>query len=315
MTKILITGADSMIGRELANFITVVDDSVELDLITHEECNLLNIEQVRTRFAISRPDFVYHLATYSGNIDFNRKYPADTFYKTTQMALNVLNIANTFKVKKVVNLLSSCCLTDKGDSVLNEEDMWNGLPNPTIECHGLAKRILHAYSRQLYRQHGFISICAIANNSFGPFDGFSVEKTKVIGGLIKKFVEAKEKQLDEVVCWGDGSPKRSFVYSKDLVKLLNVVMFLYNNPLEPINLPQSIEISIKELAEKIKACVGFEGNIVWDTNKPNGQMRKHLDCFKFNQLANDIVIKFTNFDSALQETVDWYLKNKDTWTK
>jgi GDP-L-fucose synthase len=314
MSRILITGGESMIGMHLRRILQQTEH--KLYPIVHSECDLLDINQLRPIFHGFRPEFVFHLATYSGNIDFNQKYPADTYYRTAQIGLNVLKLCADFKTTKVINVLSSCSIADKKDKVLEESDLWEGLPNSTIECHGLAKRTLHAYSRQLNKQFNLNSICCIVNNSFGEFDSFAIHRTKVVGAMIKRFVDAKENKLDKVVCWGDGSPLRELIYAHDVARLLILSVNNYNDSINPINVGTPNEISIKDLATTIAEVVGYNGTIEWDTTKPNGQMRKKLDLTRMNKIllkSEDFI--YTPFKEAIQNTVQWYIDNRKTWLK
>lgn len=305
--KVLVTGGGSMIGRAVCDILRLKDADVIQSF--HRDNDLLFDDEVSKIFFDNRGiEYVVHLATYSGNIQFNQKYPADTFYRTAIMGLNVLNIACWFGVRKIVSILSSCAIADTGADVLTEDMLWQGLPNETIECHGLAKRMLHAYSRQISRQYDVNAVCCIVNNSFGPYDSYDLNKTKVIGGLIKRFVDARNTNLPEVTCWGTGAPLREFVYCKDAAEGIVQVLEKYDDSISPINITSGQEISIKDLAETIAELVGYKGQVLWDTSKGDGQMRKKLDDTKMKQHLD---IKFTSFKDALKETIEWYEQNWD----
>lgn len=305
-SRVLVTGARSMIGTA-TKFALTSRPSCVICSVDHSWCDLLDFKKTLEVFENSKPDYVIHLATYSGNIQFNQKYPADTYYRTTQIGLNVLEACRQVNVKKVVSILSSCAIADIGDRLLREEDLWNGLPNPSIECHGLAKRNLHAFSRQLYKQYGMTAVCCIVNNSYGPKDSFDPDKTKVIGAMIKKFVDAKREKLPEVVCWGTGAPLREFIYCYDAGEAIVQVLEKYNDSISPINIGNKYEVSIKELAELIAELVEYEGKIVWDVSKGDGQMRKKLDLTKMDQYIN---LNYTTIRQGLKETIAWYRRKR-----
>lgn len=301
--KIMVTGASSMIGRAIIEAIDLEDNVIP---IFHEDCDLLDLNQVHARFSKTQPDMVIHAAGYNGGILWNKLYPATIFYRTVQMGLNVLEMTHRFKVKKVVSIISSCSYPD--EPLLQECNLWNGKPNSTVECHAFAKRFLDAFSRQISIEHPTTKcVSVILNNSYGPYDNFHPEKTKVVGALIKKFVDAKKENLPHVTCWGTGSPLREFVYSKDAGKLIAEVAYRYNDVNLPLNIGSGQETSIKELAELIALTVGYQGRILWDSDKPDGQMFKKLDL---TNLKNFIRLAVTPLQQGIKETVEFYEKNQ-----
>ncbi len=302
-----------MISRAL---IPLLEKNNEIIIKSKQEWNLLNSTDAYYALFNKNIDYVIHLATYSGNLQFNQKYPADTFLNTTRMGLNILEACAKHAVKKVLSILSSCAVADKGNEELKEEDLHKGPPNPSIESHGYAKRILDIYSRQLNKQYGLNAVCAIVNNSFGPYDSFSPEKTKVIGAMIKRFLDAKEKKLAYVECWGSGVARREFVYCKDVARLLVLALEKYEDNNMPINIGSPYEITIKELAETTANLVGYNGEIRWLIEKGDGQLRKKLNLDRMNNLLLDNKpFEYVPFRIALAETIEWYTKNKDTWHK
>lgn len=303
--RVLVTGSRSMIGR--ATRATLHYRGAVICSCDHSYLDLMDFERTKHFFEQSKPDYIIHLATYSGNIQFNQKYPADTFYRTTQIGLNVLTAAQQLGVKKVVSILSSCAIADCGKEELEEDDLWKGKPNPSIECHGFAKRNLDAYSRQISRQFGLDYVTCIVNNSYGPNDSFDPVKTKVIGSLIKRFVDAKDQDLKEVECWGTGTPLREFIYCYDAGEGIVQVLEKYDDSRSPINITSGIEVSIKNLTELIAKIVGYTGQIKWDTSKSDGQMRKRLSMTKMREY---IEFKPTSLEDGLKATIKWYRENK-----
>lgn len=246
---------------------------------------------------------MFNLAGFNGNIAFSKKFPSDIFYKTSQIALNCLYYAEKYGAEKCVNIISSCAIADLGDKKLKAEELWNGPPNESIEAHGFAKRIWDAYSRQLYKQHGFNSVCAIVNNCYGEYDNTDMEKTKAVMGIIKRISEAKRDNLSYIECWGTGQVFREFVYAKDDANCLIDVYENYDNPMCPINISTEDEISIFDLTYKIAGIIGYEGEIRWDTTKPDGQKRKSLDISNMREFITN---EFTPIEVGLQNTIDWY---------
>lgn len=296
-----------MIGKHLISYLESIND-YKVIALSHKDCNLTCLKSTSYMFSNILPDFLINLAGFNGNIDFSKKYPADIFYKTSQIALNSLYAAQQYGVKKIVNIISSCAIADIGDKQLKENELWAGLPNSSIEAHGLAKRVWDAYSRQLYKQYGTIAVSAIVNNSFGEFDNTDINKTKAVMGIIKRVVNAQRENLPFIECWGSGEVYREFIYAGDVAKGLVEVLKKYDNPMEPINISSKDEISIKELTYKIASIVGYKGEIRWDISKPDGQKRKSLNTDKMSNMLN---MNFTPIDTALLKTIEWYKGIKD----
>ena len=301
--NVLITGGNSMIGYATKQ-VLLDHGSTVISVIDSKQCDLTKRLNAQDLFLNHEPEYVFHLAGYNGGIDFNKRYPADIYFNTVSMGINVLNSAVVFgkKVEKILFIIPSCALEPQNGEQF-EEHLYTGQPHPSVECHGLAKRAVEAYGRQIEKQHGIKFVSVICNNSFGPRDHFDEMKGKVISGMITKFVHAKNNNLDKVVCWGTGKPLREFIYCKDVAKGLVEVMKNYDYT-EPVNLTSDFEISMYDLAHCIKKAVGYEGEIIFDTTKPDGQMRKKLNSARMHKNIN---IKFTPFEEAIQETVDWYL--------
>ncbi len=308
--NVLVTGSSSMIGKAVIDALN--KRGAKISSCQSSYYNLLSYSDTQQMFADIRPEYVIHCAGWNGNIQFNLQYPADIFYRTAKMALNVLTLCPEFGVKKVVSVISSCALPDKGEEILKAENLWEGRPNSTVECHGASKRILDVYSRMLNKQFGLNAVTAILTNCYGPYDSFNISKTKVAAGLIRRFVEAKQQNLPEVVCWGSGAPKRELMYSVDAGEALVQTLESYEDGSVPLCIGTGQDITIKELAEGIARAVGYEGEIKWDTTKTDGQMRKLLDSTKMREILN---VPITPFAFAINDTVEWYRTNKESADK
>lgn len=255
-----------------------------------------------------KPNQMIHLAAFSGSMHFNQLYPSKTFEDNIRIGLNVFSAWQiTTSGSKAINVIPSCAYPDL--PVLTESDLWSGPCNITIESHGLARRCIEAYTRQLNKEGNNIITCVV-NNSFGPHDSFDVHKTKVVGALIAKFVKAVDENLKEVTCFGTGKPLREFIYCKDVAKCLLQAMDTYDDKFEPLNITSGHEISIKDLAEKIAAITGFTGDIIWTGPQDDGQNQKKLSTDKMSKYID---IEFTPINTALKETIDWYKDNKNAW--
>lgn len=250
-----------------------------------------------------RPDNLIHLAAFSGNLNFNQKYPSQTFENNVRIGINVFSDWANYSQNKALNVIPSCAYPDK--DILYENMLWDGKCHKTIESHGLVRRCVEAYTRQLNKEGSKI-ITAIVNNSSGEGDSFDLEKTKVVGAMIKRFCDAVFNNDKKVTLWGDGNVTREFIYSKDVAKCLIKLMEDYEDYLEPINITSGQVIKINDLAYLIKDLTGFTGSVEWDITKPNGQNQKSLSMCKMNK---NIDIKFTPIEEWLTNTINWYREN------
>jgi GDP-L-fucose synthase len=273
----------------------------------HSICDLTRLDHTLRYFTLSRPDYVIHCAGFNGGIIYNRNFPADIFYKNTLMALNVLEASHQLNVKKILSIMTSCAYPD-GLDVLNENDLWKGKPHTSIECHGLAKRNLDAFSRFCNKQYGLNAITAVLTNLYGPGDTFS-ERGKVVSMLIRKIVTAKQESLSNVNVLGTGVARREFMYVEDAADAVVRALEIYGDTELPINIGTGSDISIRDLVGKIVNIVGYEGQIIWDATAGDGQIKKLLDVDKMKN-----ILKYdppTNFDEGLRKTVEWYRENKE----
>ena len=254
--------------------------------------------------ADSRPDIVIHLAARVGGIGANREHPAEFFYDNLMMGVQLLHESWKAGVQKFVAIGTVCAYPKFTPVPFREEDLWNGYPEETNAPYGLAKKMLLVQSQAYREQYGFNSIFLLPVNLYGPGDNFDPDSSHVIPALIKKFVEAKQRGNKQVVAWGDGSPTREFLYVDDAAEAIVLAAREYDSS-EPVNIGSSFEISIRELTELIAELVGYEGEVVWDTTKPNGQPRRKLDISRANREFG--FRSRTPFRDGLRQTIDWYL--------
>jgi GDP-L-fucose synthase len=246
------------------------------------------------------------LAANVGGIGYNRDYPGTLFYDNLLMGVHMMEEARKAGVSKFVAIGTICAYPKFAPIPFKEEDLWDGYPEETNAPYGLAKKMMLVQGNAYRSQYGFNSIFLLPVNLYGPGDNFSVESSHVIPALIKKFVEAKENNLPSVTVWGTGKATREFCYVGDAAEGIVLATERYDES-EPVNIGAGFEISIKDLVEKIRSIVGYTGEIVWDTTKPDGQPRRMLDVSR----AKD---KFgyqstTDFDAGLKETIGWYKQN------
>lgn len=241
-----------------------------------EEYDLRNLDAIKRMYNGARPDIVIHLAAVVGGIGANRENPGKFFYDNLIIGAKLMEQARLNNVEKFVAIGTICAYPKYTPVPFKEESLWNGYPEETNAPYGLAKKMLLVQSQAYRQQYNFNSIFLLPVNLYGLGDNFDPKTSHVIPTLIKKFYEAKLENKDEVLVWGSGKATREFFYVEDCAEAIVLSTEKYNKP-DPVNIGAGFEISIKELAEKIKNIIGFKGNIRWDTSKPDGQPRRCLD--------------------------------------
>lgn len=251
----------------------------------------------------ARPNLIIHLAALVGGINANRTRPAEFFYDNLMMSTQLFHESWKAGVEKFVATGTVCAYPKFTPVPFHEEDLWNGYPEETNAPYGLAKKMLLVQSQTYREQYGYNSIFLLPVNLYGPGDNANLETSHVIPALIRKCIEAMARGEHEIVVWGDGSPTREFLYVADGAEGIVLASERLNQSI-PVNIGSGFEITIKALLEKIAPLVGFEGDIVWDTSKPNGQPRRALSTERAWELFG--FRAGTNFDTGLAQTVDWY---------
>lgn len=255
----------------------------------------------------SAVDIVIHLAARVGGIGANRAHPAEFFYDNLMMGVQLLHESWRVGVKKFVAIGTVCAYPKFTPVPFREDDLWNGYPEETNAPYGLAKKMLLVQSQAYRQQYGFNSIFLLPVNLYGPRDNFDLETSHVIPALIRKCLEAKAQGAAEIVAWGDGSPTREFLYVEDAAEGILLAAERYDQS-DPVNIGSSFEVSIKDLLMTIARLTGFEGRIVWDTSKPNGQPRRKLDVSRARERFG--FESQTSFEDGLRQTIDWYVQTR-----
>ena len=295
--KTLVTGGSGFLGSHIverlqaAGHEVVVPRSLDYDLTREADAARL--------FREAAPELVIHVAALAGGIGANRAAPARFWHANLLMGAHVLEQSRLVGVGKLV-LLGTICSYPKFTPVpFREDDLWNGYPEETNAPYGIAKKA-HLVGAQAYReQYGLNAIYLLPVNLYGPRDNFDLETGHVIPHLIRKMVESR----DQVVLWGDGSPTREFLFVEDCAEGVVLAAEGYEAP-EPVNLGSGEEISIRDLAQLVAELTGFEGEIVWDRSKPNGQPRRRLDISRAEALFG--FRARTGLREGLKRTVAWY---------
>ena len=273
-----------------------------------EQYNLVNLEDIRRMFSdvitsSSLKPIVIHLAALAGGIGANRSRPAEFFYINLMMGIQLMHEAWLRKVDKFVAIGTICAYPKYTPLPFREENLWDGYPEETNAPYGLAKKMLLVQAQAYREQYGFNAIYLLPVNLYGPGDNFDLETSHVIPALIRKCIEAQARRDSEVVLWGDGTPTREFLYVEDAAEAILLATAHYNGS-EPVNLGSGMEISIRDLAEKIARLTGFTGKFVWDTSKPNGQPRRALDISRAEQYFG--FRAKMSFEEGLRRTIEWY---------
>ncbi len=249
------------------------------------------------------PNMIIHLAASVGGIGANREHPADFFYDNLMMGVPLLHESWRAGVEKFVAIGTVCAYPKYTPIPFKETDLWMGYPEETNAPYGLAKKMLLVQSQAYRQQYGYNSIFLLPTNLYGPRDNFDLHSSHVIPALIRKCWQAKVSGARAIEAWGDGSPTREFLYVEDATEGILLAAKSYNDS-QPVNLGSSFEISIKELVTMIAQLVGFEGEILWDKSKPNGQPRRKIDTHRAKMLF-DFEAK-TSFEVGLRKTIEWY---------
>jgi GDP-L-fucose synthase len=273
-----------------------------------EEYDLTKIKNICRMLEDSQPDVIIHLAALAGGIGANRARPAEFFYKNIMMGVPLMHEAWERDVEKFVAIGTICAYPKFTPVPFKEENLWNGYPEETNAPYGLAKKMLLVQAQAYRDQYGFNAIYLLPVNLYGPRDNFDLETSHVIPALIRKMIEAQQRGDDQVILWGDGSPTREFFYAGDAARGIVMAAERYNGR-EPVNLGAGMEISIKKLAETIAELTEFEGEIIWDTSKPNGQPRRGLDVSRAKEYFG--FEAQVPFEEGLKRTIDWFREHQE----
>lgn len=297
----LVTGAAGLIGSEFKDCVRV----------TRQTTDLIDPIQVNLMYEINKPEYVIHTAGRVGGVGANMKYKADFYYENIMMNTNVIHYAKKHNVKKLIAFLSTCIFPDKVEYPLNEDKIHLGPPHISNDAYAYAKRMVDVQVNSYNEQFGTKYFCVIPTNVYGPNDNYDLENGHVVPSIIHKCYNAIMNKTD-LVLWGDGSPLREFIFSKDVANICDLLLENYDDT-KPVILSTSEEISIKEVANMITKIMGYKKDIVWDTTKPAGQYRKPSDNSRLKSIIGNY--KFTPIEKGLEETITTFLSNYENLRK
>ena len=269
--------------------------------------DLRNKDAIEQLLADSQPDVILHLAAVVGGIEANRLNPGKFFYENAIMGIELMEQARQFGVDKFVAVGSICAYPKYTPVPFREDDLWNGYPEETNAPYGLAKKMLLVQSQAYRQQYGMNAITLFPVNLYGPYDNFDLQSSHVIPALIRKVCEAMDSGKQCIEVWGTGSASREFLYVADAAEGIVRATEQYDGA-EPVNLGSGNEVSIRDLADLICDVCGFEGEIRWDAEKPDGQPRRCLDTTRAREEFG--FESSTSLREGLLQTVQWYRKNR-----
>ncbi len=302
--RIVITGGAGFLGSYIVEGLLnrgagkkniLVPRSKDFDL-TKEK----NVERLYQRL---NPEIVIHLAAVVGGIGINRLHPGSFFYKNLMMGALLIEYGRIFDIEKFVSIGTICAYPKFTPAPFKEEDIWNGYPEETNAPYGLAKKMMLVQSQAYRAEYNFNSIYLLPTNLYGPRDNFDPDSSHVIPALIKKCFDAMANNERRITVWGTGSASREFLYVGDAAEAVILATEKYDGP-EPVNLGSGTEISIKDLTNLIVRLTGFQGDVVWDTSKPDGQPRRKLDVTRAREHFG--FAARTDLEEGLNKTIEWY---------
>ncbi len=304
--RLCVTGGAGFLGKHL---IARLEHYGAKDIFVPRSADydLVKGDDIARMIDDARPDIIIHLAAKVGGIGANMEKPGEFFYDNLMMGVQLIHQAWQRGVDKFVAIGTICAYPKYTPIPFKEEEIWNGYPEETNAPYGLAKKMLLVQSQSYREQYGYNSIFLLPVNLYGPGDNFNPASSHVIPALIRKCLEAKERGDKQIVAWGDGSPTREFIYAEDAAEGIALATMRYNCS-DPVNIGSSFEISIKDLTETIARLCDFEGDVVWDTSKPNGQPRRKLDTTRAKERFG--FEAKTDFEEGLKKTIAWYKEER-----
>lgn len=300
--RVLVTGGAGFLGSSVVEQLKN-KGCKEIFVPRSNDYDLVDNEAVKRLYKDSAPHIVIHLAAQVGGIGANRANPGRFFYENLMMGVQLMEQGRLHGVEKFVAIGTICAYPKFTPVPFKEENLWDGYPEETNAPYGLAKKMLLVQAQAYRQQYGFNAIYLLPVNLYGPRDNFDLESSHVIPAVIRKCVEAVKSGKGEILVWGSGKPTREFLYVEDCAEGILLATERYDKS-DPVNLGAGFEISIKDLVDLIVKLTGFEGRVVWDTTKPDGQPRRMLDT---SRAEREFDFKSrTPFKNGLKNTIEWY---------
>lgn len=303
--RILVTGGAGFLGRQVINLLVQSGANIDhIKVVRSSDCDLRLMENCQR--AAAEQDIIIHLAAHVGGIGLNREKPAELFYDNLMMGTQLIHAAYQSGVEKFVCVGTICAYPKFTPVPFKEDAIWDGYPEETNAPYGIAKKALLVQLQSYRQQYGFNGIYLLPVNLYGPEDNFNPKSSHVIPALVRKVYEAQQRGDQKLPVWGDGTPSREFLYVDDAARGI-VMAAQYYNESDPVNLGTNYEITIRDLVELICELMEFKGEIVWETNQPNGQPRRCLDTERAKEKFG--FVAQMEFKQGLKNTIDWYRQN------
>jgi len=300
--KVVVTGGSGFLGRFVVEKLQAFPQ-VEVFVPRSRDYNLVEDAGVKRLLGDTKPDLVIHLAAVVGGIGYNQQNPGRFFYDNLMMGVQLIEQSRLHGVEKFVATGTVCAYPKFTPTPFKEDDIWNGYPEETNAPYGLAKKMMLVQSQSYRQQYGFNSIFLLPANLYGPGDNFDLETSHVIPALIRKCVEARRSRSPFIEVWGSGKVSREFLYVEDCAEGIVTAAATYDES-DPVNLCNGREVVIKDLVETIAGLANFEGQIKWQSNKPDGQPRRQLDITRALEKFGYRAV--TSLEDGLRKTIDWY---------
>jgi GDP-L-fucose synthase len=299
--RVTVTGGRGFLGRPLVEMLTQAD--AEVATFSSSDYDLTRQSDVARMYRDLMPQIVIHLAARVGGIGANRDNPGKFFYDNAMMGIELMEQGRKNDLAKFVQIGTVCSYPKFTPVPFSEDELWNGYPEETNAPYGLAKKMLLVQAQAYRQQYGLDAIYLIPVNLYGPGDNFDLHTSHVIPALIRKCIEAKRAGATKVEVWGTGSPTREFLYVDDAARGIMLASERYDKP-DPVNIGTAHEISVRDLVSLIAELTGFEGEIVYDATKPDGQPRRKLNVERAKQEFG--FVAETPFRAGLQRTIEWF---------
>jgi GDP-L-fucose synthase len=304
--RICITGSGGFLGSFVVDQLRKAG-ATDLILPRKRDYDLTSGDAIDRLFRESRPEVLFHLAAVVGGIGANQENPGQFFYENAVMGIQLIEYARRYAVQKTIVVGTICAYPKFAPVPFREETLWDGYPEETNAPYGIAKKALLVQCQAYRQQYGMNAVYVLPVNLYGPRDNFDLQSSHVIPALIRKAIEAKEAGLSRMICWGDGSPTREFLYVEDCAEALILAVERYDGA-EPVNVGSGHEIAIRDLVEIVNEVVGYRGEVVWDATRPNGQPRRKLDTNRAEKYFG--FRSKTSLRDGLRRTVEWYVETQ-----
>ncbi|MGB0716330.1 MAG: GDP-L-fucose synthase family protein [Phycisphaerae bacterium] len=306
--KVIVTGGAGFLGNAVCERLKQAGAG-HVFVPRSSQYDLTEQAAVRRLFNDHKTDVVIHLAADVGGIGANQKHPGQFFYANMAMGLNMVEASRSARVQKFVHIGTVCSYPKHSPTPFREANIWDGFPEETNAPYGVAKRALGLMLAAYKQEYNFPGVYLIPVNLYGPGDNFDLETSHVIPALIRKFSDAAERGVGQVTCWGTGQASREFLYVDDAADAIVTAVMQYDD-VAPMNIGTGQEVRIADLASKIAALCNFKGEIVWDSDRPDGQPRRCLDVSRAAEKMNWRAM--VDLDEGLHRTVEWWKRNADT---